>query len=193
MRKVATSLAVLAFATSSWAGTVDFLPGAANVLPGDTATFNVVVSSSELATFDTVFLVIGSDVPRDLDMTYAPSFVDLTTVDPGAPAPFGIYAPDRDVAFGGNRFATPAFQAPLLIGTLSIDTTGLLEGSSYDIWVSTSREENDLGFSLTALALGTGASEGLEGAATLNIVPEPATLMMLAMGGMAVAYRRRTV
>jgi hypothetical protein len=189
MRKVAAGLVCLAFASSAFAGTVTFVSTTGGqVNEGDDAVFEVFVQSSSLASFDTVFMVVGSDEGLPLNFQFAQSFLNLTTLVPADPTSFGVYPSDS--AFGGNRFANPAFTAPLLVGTLTVDTTGLGLGAVRDVFVSAERETEMIGSPLSLVASGA-VQDPLSGTGQFTIVPEPATMMMLGLGGLAAAYRRR--
>jgi hypothetical protein len=171
--------------STAFGGIVSFSPVSQSVLPGEDAVYDITISESTLGGFDTVSLLLGSDDGLAMTVEYAQSFVDTTSLPPAAPTPFGVYA--SDLNFGGNNFG--GWQAPLLIGTLTIDTTGLAEGT-YSFGVSAAEETNRIGSGLSSLALGF-ESEGVEGSGRLNVVPEPATLAMLALGAAAAAFRRR--
>lgn len=188
MRKFAVSLFSIAFASTAWAGTVSFDPASVDVLPGETARFDVSISSTDLAQFDSISLLLGNDDGAPLSFSYDDAYVALTTLTPPTPVPFGVFA--SDVNIGGSRFVTPAFEAPLLIGQLSVDTTGLAEGA-YDVFASSSREVGAIGSALSGVAFDGGALEDLEGTGTFNVVPEPATLVLLGLGGVAATFRRR--
>lgn len=192
MRKVAASLVVLGFASSAWAGSVGFGGSPQNILvdSGVPAVFEVSVSATDLAEFDSISLLIGSDDGLTIsagNWTYDPAFVARLSGAPTPPGAFGVFPADLNV--GGSDFSAPLFAAPLVIGTLSIPTQGLAEGT-YEVFVNSSVEEGLLGFALSVAAAGF-TQEGLAGVGTVNIVPEPATLVMLGMGGLAAAYRRR--
>ncbi len=182
------------------AGVVTFDPPEVFVQPGQPAVFEVTVASTEMATFDSVGLLMGLDeLSLGLEFEYAPSFREsVARCDsctgwwgPAPPAPFGVWPSDLFV--GGNRFRLPLWGgAPLLIGTLTIDTTGLPAGTSFDVFVDGIQEIEEVGAALSFVALGTAEPEPLRGFARVNVVPEPG---MLAMMGVAVAaaigWRRR--
>ena len=182
MRKVAASLVCLAFASSAaLGGIVTFDPEKATVQPSEAAVYDIIVSSSDLGEFDTVAMVLGTDDPLAFSFDYAISF----RYSHYPPARFFIYT--NDINFGGNNFNL--WTAPLLVGTLTIDTTGLAEGN-YSFGVSSSEEANRVGVGLSALGAGFN-TEPLEGVGLLNIVPEPATLALLGVGSVALLRRRR--
>ena len=143
------------------------------------------MSSSDLGEFDTVSILLGTDDPLPLSVTVNQNLC-IHTSDGCGSAPLFIYT--NDLLFGGNNFNL--WTAPLLVGTLTIDTAGLAEGE-YSFGVSSAQETNRLGFGLSALGLGIN-TEPLEGAGFLNVVPEPMTLSLLGLGALALLRRRRT-
>ena len=204
MRKVAASLVCLAFAVSTAsAGTVSWTPAVGQeggVTPGTVATFDLRVDSSNQEQFDTISLLIATDadISSVWSFAYDPTFYDESgkvddLVTQAAPPPTQFFVFGSDLNIGGSRFANPAFVAPVLIGQLRIDTTGMLVGESIDFGVSSAGEIANplLQFSLSGLATGGGAAEQVEGFGTLSIVPEPATLALLGIGGIATVLRRR--
>lgn len=186
MRKVAVSIVCLAFMGSTvLAGTVSFDPSAVGVMPGEDAVYDVYVQTSDLGSFDTVSMLLGSHDGLAMTVEYDAAFEASCSLPPAAPTAFFVYT--TDLNFGGNNFGM--WQAPLLVGTLTIDTTGLAEGS-YQFGVSSAYETDTIGSGLSSLAAGFDA-EPLEGMGTLRVLPEPATLSMLAIGGLLAAFRRR--
>jgi hypothetical protein len=193
MKKGLGAVAALALATSSaLAGTVSF-SGPSTITPGSMAQFQVSVESSSLSGFDTVNMIIGSLDGLGLSFLLDPAFVASTTLPPAAPAEVGIYAAvvptARDIGFGGNRFASPAWAAPLLIGTLTVDTSALAPGASAFVGIDTQFETDLLGSPASLVASGA-SQDPLTGGVEISIVPEPATMLLLGIGGLVAARRR---
>ena len=142
-------------------GTVTFDPEVDSPLGGEDAVYNV--------------------------FEYAQSFLDSLILPPAPPTPFGVYT--TDLAFGGDNFFG-GWTAPLLIGTLRIDSTRSWSGA-YSFGVSTTEEIRLTEMCVSHLALGL-HTEGLEGAGVVYFgVPEPATLIIVAIGGAFVTLPRR--
>lgn len=155
--------------------------------------FQVSISSTDLATFDTFSMVLGSTTP-ELQMTFEYSPTLGNTLPYPAPFPVGFFP--MDLAVGANRLVPPtdptAWRAPLFVGTLTIQTTGLDLGE-HVVFVDAQWEESIVGSPLSVV--GTGFEwESLQGSARIS-VPEPATLGLLGvavavLGGAKVTRRR---
>ncbi len=188
MRKAGMSLACLLMAGSvALGGTVSFDPATQEVLPGEAARFDISVTSTTLEVMDTINLLVGSHTAfAGFAFDFDQAYIDSATFDPDA-TPFGVYASDLNLA--ANNLSG-GWTAPILIGTLTFDTTGLAEGK-YDVMVSTSTEFDLVGTTLTILQDGFAGDANIEAAGSFTVVPEPATLAMLGIGGIATVLRRR--
>lgn len=189
------AVAALALATSSaFAGTVSF-SGPTTITPGTDAQYQVSVSATSLSSFDTVNLIIGSLDGLGLSFDFDPSFLATTTLVPAAPAEQGIYqafSPTaHDIGAGGNRLPPAAgWTAPLLVGTLTVATSVLAPGATTTVGVDSQFEADNFGAAFSLAASGVN-QDPLSGSVLIEVVPEPVTMLLLGIGGLAMAARRR--
>ena len=179
MKRMAACLVVSGFAASSaMGGTVRF-----DLVVKDLNihVYDVSIASTEFETFNSADLLIGSDKPLGLTFVYDQAFFDSAAPPPADPMGFGVYPAD---SFQGG-FNASGWMAPLLIGQLTVDTGGSREANV--IQVSNAYENELLGTGLSQVLSGV-VPEPLEG---MIKIPEPATLMLLGFGGLAVLRRRR--
>ncbi|MHC4697557.1 MAG: hypothetical protein ACYTFA_12530 [Planctomycetota bacterium] len=171
MRNAAAGLLLVTMAASGApGGTVTFDPPTVTVMPGEAVGFRVVIESTGLAEFDAIDLLFGSDTPGlNLSFVFDPSFV--TSLDPPAPAPFSVFA--SDLFAGGVNFEL--WQAPVVVGTLTIDTTGLAPGTYDNVIALRPDVEEALAAVVSQVFRGsTEETDTLSGAASL-IVSDTAT------------------
>lgn len=90
------------------------------------------------------------------------------------------------VAFNQN---TPAYTATAdgLLVSLTVDTTGFFDGDSFDLLLKDTQIGADS--DLVVIGGGTLAPEITNG--TINVVPEPATMSLLALGSLMALRRRK--
>ncbi|MHC5111586.1 MAG: PEP-CTERM sorting domain-containing protein [Planctomycetota bacterium] len=180
MKKCLGAMLVVAFASAStFAGTVSFSPASADALPGDQLTMDLSVSSDALGNWDAISLLMGSNDLEIKDFAFSTEMTDNQAFDPFV-TPGGLYNSDL---LAGIFLLTATDNA--LVGTLTVTVPqGLAEGS-YDVVVDSAFDGD-----LSNIAAGI-SQEGLFGTATINVVPEPATLGLLSLGGLAMLRRRK--
>ncbi len=186
MKKVAAVLAAVFMCSSAFGGTVAFDPVRVEIDPlvSTIGTFDVSVATADQVTsFTSVDIIMGSNDGLALtDFVLDPTFATLflfNAVD--IPANPTVYA--SDIKAGG--FGIAGQSAPILVGTLTFDAAGLDPGD-YTIMV-----DSDVDGGRTKIGLAT-ATEGLFGSAVVTVIPEPATISLLAFGALALICRRKS-
>jgi len=191
----------LVMGTPSRAGMVLFDPPAITIMPGmQSVSFETRAVPEMLTSFDMVNVIFGSleglDISFQLDAEFPCHLC-------AAPQEQGIYVAltggvGHDVGMGGINFSSTPW-TNVRLGVLTVDTSTLIAGDVRQIIVSAELESQLLmdyppGF---ASALGSGLMyEPLRGEVIITVLPEPATLLGLAMGLTAIfsvrRFRRRT-
>lgn len=185
MKNVAVALLVVGFIGSvASAGTVSFDgPTTIDRGAGDSniIEFTLMVTDSPGGNYNAVDVMLGSN-----DGLVVSGFV-FDTADVGrffesSDANNSVYSSGWLFGYFGDATETANAQ---MLGTLMVDASGLALGETGTIVINS---DGDGG----ASALWTdGIPEGITGLATITIVPEPATLALLGIGGVATAFRRR--
>jgi len=186
-------LAVAIWGSSAFGGTVSF-SGPTTITPGAVHTFDVSVAATDLAGFDTVSILFGSLDGLEMRFVYDPQFVATTTEPPPTPAPLGVYplvrAGATDLRVEGRNDGPP-WLAPLLVGTLTIDTSTLQGNFGTLVQVNPAMEVSVLGSAVSMVANGPW-QDPLTGYVPSGADPaEPATILLLGIGGLVAARRRR--
>ncbi len=187
--------------TVALAGTVHFNPPSATITPGtQSVSFDVSVSWDTLPTIDTVNVIINADYGVGLHFDFAQSFVDSTTIPPAPPATYFWYCDFGScppmVGFGGNRLAPVApvgWMSPLLIGTLTVATDQLLAQDQIRVLVDSQWETDNFGAAFSIVQDRALNQEPLSGLATITVVPEPATMVLVLALGAAIYVRERKI
>lgn len=221
MKRFVACLAVVAcVAPSAMAATIDFgRPYEVNT--GEIIEIPFTVVSSDGGAFTAFDMAIGSDTvamipygdgPPTNDGSWAysdavlailgeiepPGLPSAAALDPDVPLANmanGIY-PEGLWEIGAN-FLLGDPSPPFLLGTLTIDTIGLAMGEHY-LYVGDQVRLSGPGDPLgrdggySKIAFSDGSYEPLRGTAVIYTgVPEPATVLLLVVGGLA-AWRRRS-
>jgi len=158
-------------------GTVSFDPPVREVDPSisTVTTFEVGIGASTVGSFDAIDMIIGSDE------------LALTDWEPNYPCPFGIPCWQSDdaypsaIKFGFFGPSNPA--AGFQLGTLTVDAAGLPVGT-YTVHVDAARDGG------RSLISGGGESEPLYGVGTVQVIPDPATAVLLGLAVLVIGCRR---
>lgn len=107
------------------AATATFSPAGPTTVPaGTNVTFEITVAVEALAGFDTADVLIGSHEAANLSFSYSGAWTGAFANVTSPSFDNGIYA--QDVFAGGNNAAP--IGSSLLLGTVTIDTTGMGDG-----------------------------------------------------------------
>lgn len=189
-RLMVAMLAVGVGTSFTSAGTVEFIPeGSTIVNEGGSVTFNIRLVTDLSPPLGAMSIIVGSDTLTWAAGDATPS-ADFATEFGGfgevlSPAPAGLTNYLSDAQFTG--FSSLGFTSPFNVGQLVVSTAGLGIGE-YTIMVDPSR---DSGSSFVEDFNFPAGSQDLTGMATVTVVPEPATLVLLGIGGLAALRRRR--
>jgi len=184
MKKLIGAMMLAAFtATSAFGGSVEFNPSSTLVDPGGQATFDVSVSSETIGNWDATSLLFGTDSSSLTvsDFVFSTNMTDIQAFPP-------FVTPNTDVYSSGLLAGIFLLEGVnnMTVGTLTVDVAGDAVPESVHTVMVDSGRDNDL----SNIASGLN-QEGLQGTGTITITPEPATLGLLGLGGLAVLRRRK--
>lgn len=177
----AAMLMVALIGTYAFGGVIEFSPADVVVNPGDPTvlTMDLIVAESDVnPAYDSLDAIIGvNGGPQLTGFAWGPwgtRFFDLSEDNDD------YYDSGWQIGFFGTAQA-----AGLTLGTLTVDVTGLpYDGMTYDIVINS---DIDGGRS------GIGAPpDPITALGTVTLVPEPATLSLLALGAVGLIRRRMT-
>jgi len=179
---VGVCVVVAVSASAAMGGTILFTPDEVTIDPAvdpTVFTFDLTIGSSSLTMFDSIDFFMGSD-----DLT-------VTEYDPWChwDCFFWISFPDTSVYASGwtfGHFGPSRSAEGFWLGWLTVDAAGLPNGT-YSVMVDAGRDGGRSSF------CGGGECEPLYGLATVHVVPEPATSILLALGALGLACRHRVV
>ena len=193
MKKVVAGWMVVACASShAFGGVISFDPVKIEINSSESTIGKFNVSVASMTEFGNVFnsfdVVFGSD---DVDIT---GFV----FDGGLAAVFGINGVDvpadpssawaHDADIGGFSF-TGGTSPVFALGSLTFDV-GALPNGTYTIEVDPAIDGNRSKLKNSNFPA---ELELLTGTATINIIPEPATISLLGLAALALVRRRKSV
>jgi len=192
MRKFAALLTAVGLsATSALAATVSFAPsplGSETVNVADLPTdvkFDLVVGGinqivGPLGGVSSLDIVVGSEGPLTINgFLYSPTWTAGALLPPPVPGPFGSYP--SDLYFGGAQQLATRPGGPLFnLGTLTVGVPAGTAPGSYFFKVDNAVDQ----FSFL------NGDDALNGIGTIQVVPEPATLGLLALGALGLIRRR---
>lgn len=177
MKRGAAALLLVAFVnTYAFGGIVGFNPGdKIEVDRGETFMIDLSVASAEVEmNFESVDAIVGTDGGITLDSFDWAAFEDRF---------FDSIVPDTDFYDSGIKFGyfgSP--QSPgLVLGTLTATAPDVV--GTYEIMVDSERDGGRSGLGATA--------EPLFGSVVVNVIPEPATCSLLALGALGLIRRRK--
>jgi hypothetical protein len=191
MRKLAILLAAGLSATSALGATVTFAPNPfgsdavdVTTLPGE-VKFDLLVSginpvNGALGGLSSIDVIVGGAGPLTMNaFDYSANFVAGALLPPLTPAPIGVYT--NDLYFGGAQKPDGRPGGPIYnLGTLTVGVPVGTALGDYNFGVDSDFD----GFS------NLNGIEGLTGLGTVHVVPEPATLGLLALGALGLIRRR---
>ena len=188
MRKFAVVLLVIGFAqVSAFGGIITFDPDPITINPGDSRVVKLdvfldQVGVSSFISFDILFGTddVGLNISSFVfDTAFAATAVFSSITNDN----FGIYPDGIKAGFFSSVPITLGVAGPTRVGSLTVDTTGLPDGT-YQIIVDANRDGPRSFVSSGAvndLLFGTGSI----------VIPEPATISLLGLASLALVRRRR--
>lgn len=196
MRKFAVVLLVIGFAhVSAFGGVISFDPDKATVdrSLGDPDLVKLDVFIGDLGAIGDAAgsfnFVFGSNDGLELDsFVFDQALIDLTiiSIPPSVQdnQRSDIYLDDIQVGIFFVLGVVDTSAGPVRIGSLTVDTTGLAESETpYQVLVDGDFDQES--------AASNGPFELLFGTASVNVIPEPATISLLGLASLALLRRRR--
>jgi hypothetical protein len=193
MKKFLAMLLVLGMASMANAAVSFSISGGGDVDLGDSSSvLGIELDAGNLEGYDMSIRIAGSSTAAAVLVsgaeTYTPFPAPASPPAPpytvgGAVTPTDIrYSAATIKLFGGQPIAAPA----TLVGNIGLDITGGQDGQVVDLELFTyaggTRDWDD--------APGVNLPEGVLATARVNVIPEPMTLTLLGLGGLAVLRRR---
>ncbi len=186
--KVAALAVCLSASTVIATVTASFSPtSSTSVLAGTPIGADISLSGSTLSSYDFAFILIGSEDPvAGLSFTYDPDWtaafanVDPPDIDSGE---HGGYTHDVLIMSDNNNNAITL--SSIDMGNVVIDTTGMLPGV-YEVRISNTTDDVS---ELVSIGEGQGLQDPIEGSMSFTVLPEPATALIMLIGGVTLLRR----
>ena len=175
-------------ATPGWGGSVVFDPPTAAVSAGTPVIVNVTALPQTGSPYNYGSFVFGSNDVAGFDFAYHPDWSNAFGGSPFTPEyneELGETFYAQQVRVGGYQSGLPLPYPSLALGSLTIDTTDMALGPHVVL----------VDFTLDGLSkfayLGEGGSnDPVYGTFSFTIVPEPGTVALAVLGGLALLRRR---
>ena len=176
------ALIVAVMVSPSFGGFVTFTPPSYTVTAGTPIYVDLKLTVEIVGDLDFAYILIGSNDPHDLNLTLHQDWTDGFSSYGVLLDSEGIYS--QEVLVDGNNSPIPLGLTSLNMGELVIDTTGMDDGP-YTVEIHSGESQVGL------IGGEEPIFEGVSGTFEFTIIPEPAMLSLLALGGLFVAKRRR--
>ena len=183
MKKCLGAVLLVAFAsTSAFAGTVTFTPSPVPASPGETVQMQMSVSADTLTNWDAINFIVGSDELNIVDIAWSADMTDNQSFPPTVFPDAGIYGSDIFAGiFLSSGVQDLGLGSDVVIGTVSVELPQGVDAGFVRV---------DAGIDAGTSQIGLGADvENITGAG--EVTPEPATLGLLGLGGLAALRRRK--
>ncbi len=189
MRKVAAVLSVALFANSyAFGGLVEFSKGEFDPNNPGLVMLDVTISSNAL--YDFADVLFGSDDVEITDLIFSAEWLAAFSFQaPFAFNPLGVWSSEL---FSSSTNAG-AVGPVLSMGQLVVDPTGLgltKEDAGTQLLVFV--DNKPVGFVLSQVGVAA-ATDPLFGIGIINVVPEPASIVLLGLAALALIRRRKAV
>ncbi|MGB0716103.1 MAG: PEP-CTERM sorting domain-containing protein [Phycisphaerae bacterium] len=187
MKKCLGATLLVAFASASaFAGQVTFSPASQPGEPGNSVQFDLSISADTFTNWDSMSVLVGSDVLNVTDFSFTQTMEDNAAFAPFVTPDSSIYASGQLAGiFLSQGVEDLGLGSDVAIGTVTVEVPMGADPASapWPVLIDSGRD-----FDITNIAQGLD-TEGLSGAG--EVTPEPATLGLLGLGGIAALRRRK--
>ena len=199
MKKFAGMFMVVAFASvSALGGTVEFMNPSSGgsvleIFQDDTGTafgtYEVHITASSIDPFNSTDIIFASDDLLFSAWAFSDAFVAATSFRAESDTPNQISGVLDEYKVGGVNLGGNLIPVPIMVGTLTIIVPADLAIGTYNVFVDNAREAN--GVSKVSSSTAGADPDPLFGLGTVNVTPEPTTLVLLGVGAVVALRRRR--